>query len=134
MAKVKLGTKSFSAESEEIDASRSRVADADCVAFCAQLSAGDFKKLRVLKLVSFFLFLCWFLYCACFGVARSQGGPADVCGAAVQRYRRRGRQGAGGSAEGQYQCADTVSCKCIRVVFVGFMFCACFVVARSQGG
>ncbi len=72
MAKVKLGTKSFSADSEEIDASSSQVSDADCVAFCARLSAGDFKRLRVLCLVSVFLF--FLLFCACFVVARSQGG------------------------------------------------------------
>jgi hypothetical protein len=74
MAKVKLGTKSFSADSEKIDASSSQVTDADCVAFCARLSADEFEKLRVLKLVRAFLFICWFLFCACFVVARSQGG------------------------------------------------------------
>ena len=69
MAKVKLGTKSFSVDSEEIDASYSQVSAADCVAFCARLSAGDFKRLRVLKLVSvFLLFLLVFglrVFCCC---------------------------------------------------------------------
>jgi hypothetical protein len=55
MAKVKLGTKSFSVDSEVIYASRSQVSDADCVAFCTRLSAGDFKRLMVLNLVSAFL-------------------------------------------------------------------------------
>jgi hypothetical protein len=80
MAKVKLsllGTKSFSgcADSEEIDASTDfQVTDADCVAFCARLSAGDFKRLRVLKLVSVFLFVVLVFVLCVFVVARSQGG------------------------------------------------------------
>ena len=69
MAEVKLGTKSFSVDSEVIDASNSKVLAADCVAFCARLSAGDFKRLRVLKLVSvFLLFLLVFglrVFCCC---------------------------------------------------------------------
>ena len=69
MAKVKLGTKSFSVDSEVIDASDSKVSAADCVAFCARLSAGDFKRLRVLNLVSvFLLFLLVFVlrvFCCC---------------------------------------------------------------------
>ena len=69
MAEVKLGTKYFSADSEEIDASSSQVTAADCVAFCARLSAGDFKRLRILKLVSVFvLFLFVFVlrvFCCC---------------------------------------------------------------------
>ena len=69
MAKVKLGTKYFSADSEEIDASYSQVTVADRVAFCARLSAGDFKRLRVLNLVSvFLLFLLVFVlrvFCCC---------------------------------------------------------------------
>ncbi len=68
------------------------------------------------------------VFCCC-----EESRAADVCGAAGQQNRRRGRQGAGGSAEGQYQCAETVSCKCILVGFVVFLFCACFVVARSLG-
>ena len=56
MAKVKLGTRYFSADSEEIDASESQVTAADCVAFCARLSTGEFKRLRDLDLVSAFLF------------------------------------------------------------------------------
>ncbi len=158
MAKVKLGTKSFSVDSEVIDASFSQVSDAECVAFCARLSAGDFKRLRVLHLVSaFLLFLLLFVlrvFRCCEESGRltlavqghndigAEGGKAlgealkvnnsvqilklvsailvvfvgfcfacvlllrgvraaDVCGAGGQRYRCRGRQGAGGSAEGQ---------------------------------
>ena len=158
-----------------IDAHKCNVSGADCVAFCARLSAGDFKSLRVLNLVSvFLLFLLVFVlrvFCCCeesgrltcavqeFNDIGDEGGKAlgealkvntsvkelhlvsvflvfllvfvlrvflllrgvratDVCGAGRKRYRRRGMQGAGGSAEGQYQCADTASCKCILVVFV----------------
>ncbi len=99
MAKVKLGTKSFSVDSEEIDASNSLVSAADCVAFCARLSAGDFKRLRFLYLVSVFLL---FLLVFCFARVLLLRGvrAADVCGAGGQPYRRRGMQGAGGSAEG----------------------------------
>jgi hypothetical protein len=61
MAKVKLGTKYFSADSEEIDASSSQVTVADCVAFCARLRDGDFKRLRVLRLVSVFVFFFCFV-------------------------------------------------------------------------
>ena len=64
MAKVKLGTKYFSADSEEIDASSSQVTVADCVAFRARLRDGGFKRLRVLRLVSvFLLFLFFFVLC-----------------------------------------------------------------------
>jgi hypothetical protein len=69
MAKVKLGTEYFSADSEEIHASYSQVTAADCVAFCVRLSAGDFKRLKVLRLVSvFLLFLLVFVlrvFCCC---------------------------------------------------------------------
>ena len=89
MAEVKLGTKSFSVDSEEIVASNSHVSDADCVAFCARLRSGDFKRLRVLNLVSvFLLFLLVFglrVFCCC-----EESGRLTC---AVQGYNRIGDEG-----------------------------------------
>jgi hypothetical protein len=90
-------------------------------------------SVKELDLVSAFLF---FLSLFCFARVLLLRGvrAADVCGAGGQRHWRQGRQGAWGSAESQYQSEGTESCKCILVVFVAFLFCACFVVSRSQGG
>ncbi len=52
MAQVTLGNKSFDEGAEEIDASFSRVSDADCAALGAAMAAGKFKRLKKLNLVS----------------------------------------------------------------------------------
>jgi hypothetical protein len=57
MSKIKLGIKSFSIDSEEIDASLCGVTDAECVALGARMALGEFKRLKILKLVTLFV-LC----------------------------------------------------------------------------
>ncbi len=133
MAEVKLGTKSFSVDSEVIDALNSQVSAADCVAFCARLSAGDFKRLRVLKLVSvFLLFLLVFVlrvFCCC-----EESGRLTC---AVQLFNGIGAEGC--KALGEALKVNT-SVQILHLVsvfllfFCWFLVCACFVVARSQGG
>ena len=64
MPKVKLGCSEFDVNSEEIDASRCGVSEADCVAFAARMTTGEISRLRTLNLVSFILwfFESWLLY------------------------------------------------------------------------
>ena len=59
MAKVKLGSKEFDADSREIRAGGCQVTDADCAAFGMRMKGGEFATLTGVNLVSFF----WF----CFG-------------------------------------------------------------------
>ncbi len=58
MAKVKLGSREFGADCEEIAVPWhcGRIADAECVALGARMRVGDFQRLRIMQLVSF-LFL-----------------------------------------------------------------------------
>jgi hypothetical protein len=57
MSQIKLGSQSFSIDSEEIDASGCGVTDAECVALGARMASGEFKRLKILKLVTLFV-LC----------------------------------------------------------------------------
>ena len=50
---AKLGTKVFAEECEDIQAANSQVTGVDCAALGARLSAGEFKQLKGLDLVSF---------------------------------------------------------------------------------
>jgi hypothetical protein len=54
MPKVKLGSKEFDVDSEEIRAGFSSVSDADCVAFAARMRTGEISRVKLLDLVSFF--------------------------------------------------------------------------------
>ena len=121
MAKVKLGTKSFSVDSEEIHAYSSQVSAADCVAFCARLSAGDFKRLRVLNLVSvFLLFLLVFalrVFCCC-----EESGRLTC---AVQYDTYIGAEG--GKALGEALKVNT-SVKILELVSVFLLFLSVFVL------
>ena len=65
MAKVKLGSKEFDVDSEEIDASGCGVSDADCVAFAARMTTGEISRVKELLLVSFF-------FCGCVSVLNSR--------------------------------------------------------------
>ncbi len=51
MAKVKLGSKEFDVDSEEIKAIYCRVSDADCVAFAARMKTGEISRVKTLSLV-----------------------------------------------------------------------------------
>ena len=51
MAKVKLGTKEFDVGSEEIDADRCGVSDADCIELAARMKTGEISRVKKLHLV-----------------------------------------------------------------------------------
>jgi hypothetical protein len=54
MAKVKLGSKEFDVDSEEIDANCCHVTAADCVALAARMKSGEIRRLKRLELVILF--------------------------------------------------------------------------------
>ncbi len=56
MAKVKLGSKEFGVDSEEINAYGWGVSDADCVAFAARMRTGEISRVKRLFLVRFIVF------------------------------------------------------------------------------
>ena len=61
MAKVKLGSKEFHVDSEEIYAIGCGVTDADCVALAALMKSGEMRRLKKLSLVR--LFSVFFKFC-----------------------------------------------------------------------
>jgi hypothetical protein len=71
MAKVKLGSKEFDADSCEIDASECKVTDADCAAFGMRMKGGEFAKLTAVNLVSFFWFCFRFGYFSALNLYRT---------------------------------------------------------------
>ncbi len=56
MANVKLGSKEFRVDSEEILAEKCGVSAADCTAFAARMKTGEISKVKKLALVRFILF------------------------------------------------------------------------------
>ena len=54
MVKVKLGEKEFDLDSENINAIRYEVTDADCVALAALMKSGEMRRLKTLYLVRLF--------------------------------------------------------------------------------
>jgi hypothetical protein len=60
MTTVKLGSKEFRVDSEEIRAEKCGVSDADCTAFAARMKTGEISRVKKLDLVRFILF-CWLL-------------------------------------------------------------------------
>ena len=60
MAKVKLGSKEFDVDSEEIYALGCDVTDADCVALAARMKSGEMRRLKILYLVRLFSLLFQF--------------------------------------------------------------------------
>ena len=54
MAKVKLGSKEFDVDSEEINAVRLGVTAADCVALAPRMKSGEMRRLKKLWLVRLF--------------------------------------------------------------------------------
>ena len=67
MAKVKLGSKEFDVDSEEIDADGCGVTVADCVALAAAMKSGKIHRLKKLSLVrlSSVLFVFCFISSIC---------------------------------------------------------------------
>jgi hypothetical protein len=57
MAKVKLGSREFDVDSEEIVASGCGVTDADCIAFAARMKSGEIRKVKKLVLVRCMFFI-----------------------------------------------------------------------------
>ena len=57
MAKVKLGSKEFDVDCEEIHASGCGVSDEECVALGARMKGGDFQRVKTVELVSFVVLL-----------------------------------------------------------------------------
>ena len=57
MAKVKLGSREFDADSREINARFCQVTDAECAAFGMRMKGGEFATLTAVNLVSFFGFV-----------------------------------------------------------------------------
>ncbi len=101
MAKVKLGSKEFDVDSEEIAASDCGVSDADCAAFAARMKTGEISRVKELDLVSCFVLFCW---------------NANMSFAEQQPSRRRGSEGYCCRSATEQQRADVVPCKMIFVV------------------
>ena len=57
MAKVKLGSKEFDVDCEEIWARGYGVSDEECVALGARMKGGEFQRVKRVYLVSFFVLL-----------------------------------------------------------------------------
>ena len=57
MAKVKLGSRGFDADSRVINAHGCQVTDAECAAFGMRMKGGEFATLTTVWLVSFFGFV-----------------------------------------------------------------------------
>ncbi len=93
MAKVKLGSKEFHVDSEEIDASDCGVSDADCVAFVrfVAFATGEISRVKTLNLVSFIVLFCWnanFFVFFCIAVRERQH---EFCRAATKSATRERR-------------------------------------------
>ncbi len=56
MATVKLGSKKYRVDSEEIHARLCEVSAADCTAFAARMKTGEISRVKKLDLVRFILF------------------------------------------------------------------------------
>ncbi len=56
MATVKLGSKEFRVDSEDIIAAQCGVSAADCTAFAARMKTGEISRVKTLGLVRFNLF------------------------------------------------------------------------------
>ena len=106
MAKVKLGSKEFDVDSEEIAASGCGVSDADCAAFAARMKTGEISRVKKLDLVSCFVLFCW---------------NANMSFAERQPNLRRGSEGYCCRSATEQQRADAGPCK-MNFVVVFFMW------------
>ena len=112
MAKVKLGSKEFDVDSEEIDARGCGVSDADCAAFAARMKTGEISRVKTLRLVSCFVLFCW---------------NANMSFAEQQPNRRRGSEGYCCRSATEQQREVAVPCKMnfvvgFHVVNLGLLF------------
>jgi hypothetical protein len=88
MPTVKLGSKEFDDDSEEIDSIRCGVSDADFVAFAARMTTGEINRVKILLLVS--VFVVWLCFSAEFAFAFSSACVmANMSFAVPQPIRRR---------------------------------------------
>ena len=117
MPKVKLGSKEFDVDSEEIYASGCGVSAADCAAFAARMTTGEISRVKTLYLVGFFscLFLFYFLRDFLFYASHPRRFTAR------QYHRRRGRQRDSRRHTREQQRAGTGPCE------IFFQFCFCFI-------
>ena len=87
MAKVKLGSKEFDVNSEEIMAGGCGVTVADCAAFAARMKTGEISRVKKLDLVRFVFFTSEFPF-----VFSSIYDSADMRFTELQPNRRRGSE------------------------------------------
>jgi hypothetical protein len=107
---VKLGSpwgKEFDVDSEEIDASRWGVSDADCVAFAARMTTGEINRVKRLILVRFIVFHMQNSRLP----FSSAFVRANMSFAGQQPSRRRGSDGACCRSASEQQRADAKPCK-----------------------
>ncbi len=116
MAKVKLGSKEFHLDSEEIDASGCGVSDADCVAFVrfVAFATGEISRVKTLNLVSFIVLFCWNANFFCF--FSSACVRANMSFAEQQPSRQRGSEGDCHRSATEQQRAGAGPCKMNSVV------------------
>ena len=69
MSKVKLGSKEFDVDCEEINAYGCGVSVADCIALAARMKTGEISRVKKLNLVRFFSVLFLFCFLAVFPVS-----------------------------------------------------------------
>jgi hypothetical protein len=120
MAKVKLGSREFDADCEEIAVPWhcGTISDAECVALGARMKVGEFQRLRIMQLVSF-LFLSkmfaagntlfavsLFEFSFLSLLALNLHGPTGQ-----HRNSRRGREFFGGGTEVQFKRSEAGSCE-----------------------
>jgi hypothetical protein len=103
MAKVKLGSKEFDVDSEEINATCCGVTDADCVALAARMKSGEMRRLKILYLVRLFPFFLSFVECP-------QSPPLIHYFTGQQYYRRRRHARHFRRDSHQQQCAGAGPC------------------------
>ena len=101
MPTVKLGSKEFDVDSEDIYASGCGVSDADCAAFAARMKTGEISRVKKLNLVSCFVLFCW---------------NANMSFAEQQPSRRRGSEGYCCRSATEQQRAGAVPCMMNSVV------------------
>ena len=109
MAKVKLGSKEFNVDSEEIYADSGGVPAADLALFAARVKSGEISRVKTLDLVIFFPVL--FLLCIVRVLFAALCASADVCCAGRQPNRRRRRKIDCSSRGRKQQLADSGPCE-----------------------
>ncbi len=120
MAKVKLGSREFDVDCEEIAVPWhfGRISDAECVALGARMRVGEFQRLKILQLVSFlFLSKMFAAGNALFAVSLFEFGFLSLLALNLHwhtgqhRNSRRGREFFGGGTEVQFKRSRASACE-----------------------